>query len=247
MANVANVIGNIRDQSACGSCWAVAAAGAMSDRLCIATKGTFNGSLSGNDLMSCCKGFFGCGDGCQGGYLDKAWAYFDSTGLVTGGNYTNKGGCNPYPFPPCEHHISGGQYGPCPSQIYNTPKCVKSCQASYTTNPYASDKHKGASVIRSATVAEIQTELMTHGSMEMAFDVYEDFLTYKTGVYQHTTGNFLGGHAVRLIGWGTENNTPYWLIANSWNSDWGDHGYFKMLRGSNDCGIEADVVAGIPK
>lgn len=44
---------------------------------------------------------------------------------------------------------------------------------------------------------------MTNGPVEAAFSVYEDFLTYKSGVYQHTTGDFLGGHGkfsiVRLI------------------------------------------------
>lgn len=52
-----------------------------------------------------------------------------------------------------------------------------------------------------------------------------NFSTYKlTGVYKHESGAALGGHAVKMIGWGTENGTPYWLVANSWNSDWGDKG-----------------------
>ena len=67
------------------------------------------------------------------------------------------------------------------------------------------------------------------------------------GVYRHVTGEVLGGHAVKILGWGTENGTPYWLVANSWNYDWGDKGYFKILRGSNECGIEEDIFAGIPK
>jgi cathepsin B len=44
------------------------------------------------------------------------------------------------------------------------------------------------------------------------------------GVYQHVTGQMLGGHAIKILGWGKENNTPYWLVANSWNTDWGDNG-----------------------
>jgi cathepsin B len=44
------------------------------------------------------------------------------------------------------------------------------------------------------------------------------------GVYHHTTGGFLGGHAVKVIGWGTQSNTPYWLVANSWNTTWGMSG-----------------------
>lgn len=67
------------------------------------------------------------------------------------------------------------------------------------------------------------------------------------GVYQHTSGGELGGHAIRILGWGTENGTPYWLVANSWNSDWGDKGYFKILRGKDECGIEGEIAAGMPK
>lgn len=85
---------------------------------------------------------------------------------------------------------------------------------------------------------------MTNGPVECAFTVYEDFLTYKSGVYVHKTGAALGGHAVKMLGWGVDNNTPYWLIANSWNSDWGNKGYFEILRGSNECGIESEIVAG---
>lgn len=68
------------------------------------------------------------------------------------------------------------------------------------------------------------------------------------GVYQHVKGNFIGGHAIKLIGWGTDEatNIPYWLVANSFNTDWGDHGYFKIKRGVNECDIESDVTAGIP-
>jgi len=47
---------------------------------------------------------------------------------------------------------------------------------------------------------------------------------FVAGVYQHVTGQELGGHAVRMLGWGVENGTPYWLVANSWNTDWGDNG-----------------------
>ena len=44
------------------------------------------------------------------------------------------------------------------------------------------------------------------------------------GVYHHVSGAALGGHAVKLIGYGKEGDTPYWLLANSWNTDWGDGG-----------------------
>ena len=59
---------------------------------------------------------------------------------------------------------------------------------------------------------------MTNGPVQVAFDVYSDFLSYKSGVYQHLTGDMLGGHAVKMIGWGIENGTKYWLCVNSWNT-----------------------------
>lgn len=37
------------------------------------------------------------------------------------------------------------------------------------------------------------------------------------------------------------------LVANSWNTDWGNQGFFRILRGENECGIEGGVVAGLPK
>ena len=50
-----------------------------------------------------------------------------------------------------------------------------------------------------------------------------------------------------MLGWGVENGSKYWLMANSWNTAWGDKGYFKILKGSDECEIEGTVVAGIPK
>ncbi|WP_411023184.1 C1 family peptidase, partial [Salmonella sp. s51228] len=62
----------------------------------------------------------------------------------------------------------------------------------------------------------------------------------------HDTGRELGGHAVKILGWGVEGGTPYWLVANSWNPDWGDTGFFKIRRGTDECGIEDGIVASIP-
>jgi len=89
-------------------------------------------------------------------------------------------------------------------------------------------------------------EIYNHGPVEGSFTVYEDFVTYKNGVYEHTSGSALGGHAIKIIGWGVESGIPYWLCVNSWNTTWGDKGLFKIRRGSNECGIENSVAAGLP-
>lgn len=66
------------------------------------------------------------------------------------------------------------------------------------------------------------------------------------GVYQYMRGDFEGGHAIKIIGWGVENGTKYWLIANSWGRSWGDNGFCKFLRGNNECHMEERAISGIP-
>ncbi|RTG82762.1 cathepsin B [Schistosoma bovis] len=158
----------------------------------------------------------------DGGFLGPAWDYWVEEGIVTGSSKENHTGCQPYPFPKCEHHAKG-KYPACGKKIYKTPRCKKTCQKSYKI-PYAQDKHRGK---LSYNVADnelsIQKEIMKYGPVEATFTVYEDFLNYKSGIYKHITGEPVGGHAIRIIGWGVEKNTPYWLIANSWNEDWGEN------------------------
>ena len=91
-------------------------------------------------------------------------------------------------------------------------------------------------------------EIYQDGPITGMFFVHQSFTMYKSGVYQHKLFNdpMLGGHAIKILGYGTENGTPYWLVANSWNSAWGDNGYFKIKRGSNECNIENPIINGGP-
>ena len=74
------MIGDIRDQSNCGCCWAFGAASAASDRLCIFSNATMAMPLSAQAMCFCAEE-----DGCDGGMLFGAWNYVKETGIVTGG------------------------------------------------------------------------------------------------------------------------------------------------------------------
>jgi cathepsin B len=234
----------VRDQGNCGSCWAISAVEAMSDRICISSNTETNVHLSTEDMVSCCHL---CGFGCNGGYPQMAWEHFKRSGICTGGVYHSHQGCKPYSIEACEHHSNNTERPPCQGDS-ETPKCRHNCINSDYTTDYKKDKSYGDKVytVRSHE-DQIKMEMMKNGPVQTAFTVYADFPNYKSGVYQHKTGSALGGHAVKMMGWGVENGTPYWLVANSWNTDWGNEGFFRILRGNDECGIEKSVVAGLPK
>lgn len=231
----------IRDQANCGSCWAFGAAEAMTDRRCIHLQGKENIRLSTADMLSCCG--FWCGSGCQGGTLSGAWTYWVNHGLVSGGLYGDKSTCYPYQLPSCDHHLNDTK-NPCPATV-PTPACVEKC---VNGHDFASDKHYGAKAYAVKSQEEqVRTEIFLNGPVEGAFDVYEDFMSYRSGIYQHTWGEYLGGHAIKILGFGVENGIKYWTVANSWNTNWGDKGYFRIVRGTDECGIDSGSYAGTPK
>lgn len=234
----------IQDQSDCGSCWSVSSAKAMSDRLCIASKYKIQVNISAQAITSCCTK---CGYGCKGGDPYFAWDYFINQGVVTGGDYGSHEGCQPYLIKPCSNDPSEG-LPKCPLIPPPTPACRKRCyNHNYKVKFPKKDKHYGESVYFVNDPVAMQMEIMTNGPIVAGFTVYKDFKHYKSGIYKHVSGKEEGGHAVRVIGWGTENSTPYWLVANSWRRHFGENGYFKIVRGTNECDFESYVTAGLVK
>ncbi|PIO71041.1 papain family cysteine protease [Teladorsagia circumcincta] len=156
--------------------------------------------------------------------------------------------CRPYEIPPCGWHKGEPHYDCRALYKGGTPACKRECQPGYNKN-YTMDKYYGKNGYYLPNVKTIQKEIMRNGPVVAVYTVYQDFYHYSKGIYKHTAGQQTGGHAVKIIGWGEEktgNRTiPYWIIANSWHNDWGENGYFRMIRGINDCGLERFVTAGI--
>ncbi|PHJ22138.1 cathepsin b [Cystoisospora suis] len=257
-----DVIGHVRDQGDCGSCWAFASTEALNDRVCIKSQGKAGVSLSAQHTTSCCNAIHCASFGCNGGQPGMAWRWFQRNGVVTGGDYEtlNEGKtCWPYEIPNCAHHAKA-PFPDCDSGVLpkKTPKCRKECEEQdYTTHvhPFKEDLHRAASSYSLRSREDIKRDMINHGSVTGAFMVYEDFLNYKSGVYTHVTGMPIGGHAVKILGWGSvrgraeqrgvsssDGGVEYWLGVNSWNEYWGDEGTFKIQMGQ--AGIDDEVVAG---
>jgi len=219
----------VRNQGSCGSCWAIAAVTVLADRFCVATAGrneSFrNLSLAPQQLLDCAVG------GCDGGRLDIAWLFLRDTGVL-------EETCNPYTFCDpsnfeCEHGSNSARCNVCAAE---GPPHVFRAASVYAVGP-------------PGDVLAIQREIARSGPVQVAFFVFSDFHSYRRGTYFRTRSAYgpLGGHAVRLMGWGSDElGTAYWLAANSFGSSWGEGGFFRMKRGTNECGIETMPAAGLP-
>jgi len=236
-------INHVRDQSNCGSCWAHGTTEALNDRLCIASGGSFTPLLSVSDTTGCCNGVRCFSFGCNGGQVGTPWDWFTNTGVVTGGDYGDGTLCYDYTMAKCAHHVDSDTLPECDAIVQVEPTCNRTCATNGSIN-YSGDKHTAGSSYNLFGVNSIKQDIQTYGSVTAAFTVYEDFLTYSSGVYTHQTGDALGGHAIKCVGWGVEDNEDYWLCINSWNNTWGDQGTFKIKMG--ECGINNQMHAGVP-
>lgn len=142
--------------------------------------------------------------GCHGGFLTPSLNYLLAEGLVSEA-------CLPYQSKMhfCEYRCSTG-----PSVAYEKHRC------------------KAGSAKLMTSIAEMQLDIQTNGPIMFGFTMYADLLLYSSGVYEHVTGDVIGGHAVKVLGWAYDSSGKlYWLCQNQWGTSWGLNGYFKIYTG----------------
>ncbi len=162
----------VRNQAACGSCWAFAATAALeSYTLMVQNMPNINLDLSEQILISCYNP-----NGCSGGYPSGAAAYIKTTGL---------------PLESCfSYKAFDARDGS--NSVYCDQACGSWQSSTYKILNYGSV---------AATASAIKDALVNYGPLVTTFSVYSDFFSYNGGIYKYTTGTYQGGHAVLIVGY----------------------------------------------
>jgi C1A family cysteine protease len=111
----------------------------------------------------------------------------------------------------------------------------------------AYDKAKVAARIKSWAYAtkngnetQMQLASLVHGPLSICVDA-ETWQDYQSGVVTHGCGDSLD-HCVQIVGWNTSSDKiPYWIIRNSWGTDWGLNGYIWVIRNKDECGVSDEA------
>ena len=87
----------------------------------------------------------------------------------------------------------------------------------------------------------IKQTLRNYGPVSAEFKVTVALTKYQSGVFADKTCSSpddMYNHHVLLVGYGTDpNEGDYWIVKNSWGTEWGEQGYFRVKRGVNMCGL----------
>ncbi|XP_071548235.1 dipeptidyl peptidase 1-like isoform X2 [Panulirus ornatus] len=215
--NGVNYVAPVRDQGGCGSCYTFASTGQLEARVRIATHNQRQDIFSPQDVVSCSV----LSQGCIGGFNYLiAGRYAQDQGMVAEE-------CNTYT----------GKDDPCVTDM--------TCPRTYVSDYSYVGGHYGA------CNEELMLEaLVQNGPLSVSYMVYDDFANYDGGIYHHTgwKNEFNPfeevNHAVLLVGYGVDTDTgeKFWTVKNSWGANWGEDGYFRIRRGTNECSIESLAV-----
>lgn len=216
------VVGPVKDQGMCGSCWAFGAIGPIESMLAMQT-GKYV-ELPEQFIVDCAwtngTGSSGGNFGCDGGDSD-----IGALEVVR-----KFGGILP----------SASAYGSYLS-INGYCKDTRLMDVGAKVTGWVDIKDRDEKALLSA--------LSTKGPISVGIMVPDEMLFYDSGVLsvescRHNSSEI--DHAVVLVGYGTdEHGTDYYTIRNSWSTYWGDRGYINIARGDLDCAVSSE--AGFPE
>jgi len=205
----------VKNQWYCGSCWAFASVGNVESTWYLS--GNELPILSEQQVVSCDTVDSGCG----GGAMQTAFEYVMSApveGLVSGLLYAYSSA------------TMLGTTGVCNSTLASLDHRIAMITGYAQVSMSASEE----SGMRLAVLSSPYTAAINARSMQ----------TYISGVNCPRKCTDDVDHAVMVVGYGTEKKT-YWLIRNTWGSDWGEEGYYRLCSGKNKCGVALDAVVAI--
>jgi len=87
--------------------------------------------------------------------------------------------------------------------------------------------------------ADMMAEIFARGPIACVIAVTAQLESYTGGIFNDTTGARGYDHVISVVGWGQDGNTPYWIVRNSWGTFWGERGWFRIVRGVDNLGIES--------
>ncbi len=218
-ANGQNYITSVKDQGNCGSCWAFGADATFEGHIqaYYNNPGLFP-DLAEQDLVSCAvpfNSYYNSG-GCSGTNSDQIESIFSNYWIKIGNALET---CIPYTG-------TDAACGKCADWDVNAWKDSNYRRIYLTDNVFDN-------------INSIKQAVIENGPVEVGYLIYNDFFAYSSGIYRHATdigpcGGGPCGHAVTIVGFGKSDGMDYWIVKNSWGSDWGENGYFKIFADDSE-------------
>jgi len=194
----------ITQMGGCASEWAMGAVQTLQTNLCV--MGQQSPELSATEVGSCYPGLFNIL--CTDWVKNTAWAYIDKFG-------THSEVCIPY---------TG----------VNLPRSA--CDAQACTNTSASGDIYRCPVAPStwSSDAELMQAIRQGGAVQITITMLSDLWTWTSGIYNPTpAAPERQDFPIKLVGWGVDGQDFYWIAQNSWGSNWGENGYFRVTNRAN--------------